>query len=157
MYEHAKNKLHSFIHSFIHSEIRVPCPFLTTTTQKLLKLFSTLQNLHQHAKYISSVHPFILVIQQVLVSHNLKGVTPSFDHAHQIIISFPEFVSPFKKSIYSINSFMKYNQFKSPATRVATLIFDHIHPSIFLSTLNFRYQYAKKQAISSLFHHNPAI
>ena len=30
---HAKNQ----IDSFIHSEIGVPCPFLTTTTQKLLK------------------------------------------------------------------------------------------------------------------------
>ena len=35
---------------------------------------------------------------------------------------------------------MKYSQFKSPVTRVATPIFDHMHPNIFLSTLNFWYE-----------------
>ena len=43
-----------------------------------------------------------------------KGRT-YFDHAHQIIkvtFSFPEFVSTTsKKSVYSIHSFLKYNQF----------------------------------------------
>ena len=56
---------------------------------------------------ISSIHPFILATQQILESHDLKGVTHTFDHAHPIIISYPEFVSPFKKSVYSIDSFMR--------------------------------------------------
>ena len=33
---------------------------------------------------------------------------------------------------------------------VAAPIFDHKHPNIFLPPLNFQYQHAKKQAISSL-------
>ena len=45
---------------------------------------------------------------------------------------------------------MRHSQFKSPVTKLVTLIFDHTHPNIFLSTLNFWYQYAKKQVISSL-------
>ena len=45
---------------------------------------------------------------------------------------------------------MRYSQFKSPMTSAATPIFDHIHPNIFLSTLNFWCQYTKKQAIASL-------
>ena len=45
---------------------------------------------------------------------------------------------------------MRYSQFKSPVTRLTTPIFDHNHPNNFLSTLNFWYQYAKNQAISSL-------
>ena len=49
---------------------------------------------------ISSIHPFILAIQQISESYDLKGATQTFDHAHPIIISYPEFVSPFKKSVY---------------------------------------------------------
>ena len=78
-----------------------------------------------------------------------KVGTPTFDHSHPIIISYPEFVSPFKKSVYSIDSFMRCSQFKSSVTRVVTPIFDNTHPNMFLSILNFWYQYAK----SRLFHH----
>ena len=52
-----------------------------------------------------------------------------FNHTHPTIIevtfSFSEFVSAFKKLVYSINSFLTSNQFQSPVTRVATPIFDH--------------------------------
>ena len=78
---------------------------------------------------------------------------PIFDHAHPttITLSFLEFVSANKKSVYSINSFLSYSQFKSPMTRMATHIFPHNHPNIFQSTFNFHesVSYAKKQAISS--------
>ena len=46
---------------------------------------------------------------------------------------------------------MRYSQFKSLETTAVTTIFYQTHPNIFLSTLNFQYQYAKKQAISSLY------
>ena len=99
---------------------------------------------------VCSIHPIILAIQQILESHDLKGASATFDHAYPIIICYSEIVSPCKKSVCFIDSFMRYSQFKSPVTRVATPISDHTHPNIFLSTLNFWYQYAKKQAISSL-------
>ena len=44
--------------------------------------------------------------------------TPNFDHIHPKIIettfSFPEFAPACKKSVHSINSFLRYSQFKSP-------------------------------------------
>ena len=75
---------------------------------------------------------------------------PTFDHAHPIIISYLEFLSPFKKSVYSIDSLIRYSQFKSLVTRVDTPIFDYTHRCIFLSTLNFWCQHEKKQTFSSL-------
>ena len=48
---------------------------------------------------ISSIHPFILAIQQILEYHDLKGATPNFNNAYPIIIIYPKFVSPFKKSV----------------------------------------------------------
>ena len=39
---------------------------------------------------ISSIHPFILAIQQTLEPHDLKGASSTFDHAHPIIISYPD-------------------------------------------------------------------
>ena len=59
-----------------------------------------LLHFYQHAKN---------QIQQILTSHELKG------HAHPKIIeatiSFPKFVAPCKKSIYSNCSFLRYIQF----------------------------------------------
>ena len=75
-----------FIHTF---RKRVPCPFLATTTHRLLKYFLTFLNLHQHVKN-----------QLSLTIHHV--------------------------------------------TRVAATIFDHTHPNIFPSTLNFSCQHAKK-------------
>ena len=98
---------------------------------------------------ICSIRPIILAAEQILESYDLKEASATFDHAYCIIICYSEIVSPCKKSVCSIDSFMRYSQFKSPVTRVATPIFDHTHPNIFLSALNFWYQYAK----SRLFHH----
>ena len=66
----------------------------------------------------------------------------SFDDSLPLIVkvtfSFPEFVSPCKRSIYSINSFLRCSQFYGPGTMVAILIFDHSHPNFLQSTFNFR-------------------
>ena len=37
------------------------------------------------------------ITQYILKSQYLKGVTSTFDHSDTIIITYPEFVSPFKK------------------------------------------------------------
>ena len=62
---------------------------------------------------ISSIHKFILKIK-ILGSHKLKS-HDHFDHTHPKIIesifSFPEFVLACKNSVYSICSFLRYNQF----------------------------------------------
>ena len=34
---------------------------------------------------ISSIHPFIVAVQQILESHDWKGVAPTFYHANPII------------------------------------------------------------------------
>ena len=52
-------------------------------------------------------------------------------------LSFPEFIVTHQKPVYSINSFVGYNQFQSPTNRVGTTIYDPIHLSIFQSTFNF--------------------
>ena len=93
---------------------------------------------------VCSIHPIILAIQQILESHDLKEASATFDHAYPIIIRYSEIVSACKKSVCSIDLFVRYSQFKSPVTRVATPIFDNSHPNMFPSTLNFWYQYAKK-------------
>ena len=46
---------------------------------------------------ISSFYPLFIEIQQILKSYDLKEVTPTFVHAHQINISYTEFISPFLK------------------------------------------------------------
>ena len=60
----------------------------------------------QHAKKYSSIHK---LLQQILGSHELN------DQVHPKIIEitfcFPEFAPPCKKSVHSINSFLRYSQF----------------------------------------------
>ena len=66
----------------------------------------------------------------------------TFDQSHPKIIkatfSFPEFVSKNRESVCSVTSFLKYSQFQSFVTRVASPIFDHAHLNIFQSTFNFQ-------------------
>ena len=80
---------------------------------------------------ISSIHK---LIQQILGSHEPND-TPVFDQTHPIITEitfcFPEFAPPCKKSVHSINSLLRYIQFQSPVTRLATPISGHAHPKIF--------------------------
>ena len=65
---------------------------------------------------------------------------PNFDNNQKKIIeitfNFPEFAPACKKSVHSINPFLRYSQFKSPVTRLATPISDHAHTKIFWLALN---------------------
>ena len=105
---------------------------------------------------ISSFHQFIIEKQQILESKDLtKKTTHIFDHQSPKIIketfSFPEFVSTYEQSVYSITCFFRYSQFQSPETRVPTPIFDHAHPIFFkqlLISMNL-HQHAKNQAFLS--------
>ena len=66
--------------------------------------------------------------------------------------SFPGFVPACKKSVYSICPVLRYCEFYSPTTRLATPILDHAHPINFHQLLIFTnlYQYAKNQFIPSI-------
>ena len=57
---------------------------------------------------ISSIHPFIVAIQQILESHDLEVATPTFDHVNPTI-SYQLLAITIKKSIYTIGSFMRYS------------------------------------------------
>ena len=74
------------------------------------------------------------LIQQILGSHK-QMVMPIFNHTYQkiskITFSFPELTSACKKSVHFINSFLRYSQFQSPVTQLATPISDHAHPKMF--------------------------
>ena len=60
---------------------------------------------------------------------------PNFDHIHpkiiEITFSFPEFAPACKKSVHSINSFLRYRQIQSPVTRLATPILTLPTPKFF--------------------------
>ena len=60
---------------------------------------------------------------------------PVSDYTHPKIIeifSFPEFAPEYKISVHSIYSFWRYNQLQSPMNKLATSIFGHAHPKMFL-------------------------
>ena len=61
---------------------------------------------------ISSIYK---LIQKILGSHELNGHTPIFDYIFpkiiEITFSLPEFPPLCKKSVHSINSFLRYSQF----------------------------------------------
>ena len=65
---------------------------------------------------------------------------PISDHAYsknsEITFNFPEIAPACKKSVYSINSFLRHSQFKSCMTTLATSIFDHFQTNIFWSNFN---------------------
>ena len=78
-------------------------------------------------------------IEQILKSQDLKGYA-HYNHHSKIInvtFGFPEFLSTFQKSVYSINSFLRYSQISCPENKVATSIFGQTHPNIFQSTFSF--------------------
>ena len=66
--------------------------------------------------------------------------TPIFDQDHLKIIertfNFPEFDPAYKKSVHSINAFLRYSQFQCSVTRLATSISGHIELRIFWSPFN---------------------
>ena len=80
---------------------------------------------------ISSIHKFDFKIQQILGSHKLKGL--AYPKIIEATFSFPEFVALCKKSVYSNCSFLRYNHFYSPMTRLITPIFDHPYPKNYWS------------------------
>ena len=93
---------------------------------------------------ISSFQKFILKIQQILGSHELKS-NDIFNHAHPKItestFSFPEFLPACKNSVYSIHSILRY-----PFLTMSTQnIFDQI--LIFVNL----YQHAKTQLFNLSF------
>ena len=59
-------------------------------------------------------------------------------------LSFPKFVATCKKSVYSIHSLLRYCQFLSLMTRLATPIFGHVHPKNILSSFDIC-EFAKTQ------------
>ena len=71
---------------------------------------------------IRSIHK---LIHQILGSHQ-QMTKPIFDWTQpkiiEITFSFPEPAPACKKSVHSINSFLRQSQFQSPATRLATPI-----------------------------------
>ena len=63
---------------------------------------------------ISSFNQFILEIEQILESRDRKATYIIDNHYPKIIkttFSFSEFSSTHQKSVYSINSFLRYSQF----------------------------------------------
>ena len=62
--------------------------------------------------------------------------------------SFPECAAACEISVRSVYSFLRYRQFQSPVTKLATPIFDDAHLNFFdqLSVYVNLYQYAKKSA-----------
>ena len=88
---------------------------------------------------ISSIQRFILETWQILESQDLKG------HSHIRPCAYPKYFLAFLTSCMSMQQISSVH-----SSRVFTTPSDHIHPNIFRSTLNFRYQNVKKQAISSL-------
>lgn len=99
-----------------------------STTQKIIAI-----------QKISSIHIFILKVQHILGSYELKDHV-NFDYAHSKMIEstfrIPEFVPVCKKLVYSICSSLRYSQFLSSMTRLATLIFDHAHHGQLLLFVN---------------------
>ena len=93
----------------------------------------------------SSIHK---LIQQILGSHALNDHAhfwpgPPKNHWNNFFLS--RICTNTKKSVHSINSFLRYSQFQSPMTRPTTPFFDHVHPKIFDQLLIYvnLYQHAK--------------
>ena len=63
---------------------------------------------------ISPIPRFILEIQQILGSQDLKDHPIFITNIHKIIkitFGFPKFLSKNQKPIFSMNSFLRYSQF----------------------------------------------
>ena len=100
---------------------------------------------YQHSKNL--IHKFILKIQQILGSHELKGHGNFLSRSpkNHWINFLPFWICiSMQKISYSIYSFLRL-----PITRLVTTISDHAHPKIFnhlLICMNL-YQHAKNQLI----------
>ena len=100
---------------------------------------------------ISSIHK---LITQILEYHVLKMTKSIFDHTHPKIIkitfSFHEFPPVCKKSVHSINSFLRHNFRVQWPDR--PLISDHTHPKMFWSTSFNLCEFASTYKKIRLFH-----
>ena len=102
-------------------------------------------NLYHHAKNLSlpTVHFSLFIFQ---VQSNFTVLPPDWQHpfltmlnpkiSNRLLISM-NFLPAWKKSDYSVCSFLRYSQFYNPQIRLATPIFDNAQPKKFQSTLNF--------------------
>ena len=92
-----------------------------------------IQNLIVDLKYRSYQFLFTYVSSknqwQIFCHRQISEYYDQKDHAHFR-------PPPPKSSAYSNNSFLRYSQFLSPETRVATSILDHANRNIFQSTFN---------------------
>ena len=75
----------------------------------------------------SSFHQFIFEIKSISESHNQTGCT----HFWPCLPN--KSASTCKNSVHYVYSFLRYSQFYSPVTRLATPMSDYAHPKIFLS------------------------
>ena len=83
---------------------------------------------------ISSIHKFTLKVKHVLGSHELKSHGHFWIRPHKnnwIKFSLSQIRISIKKWLYPICSFL------SLVTRLAALIFEHGHPKMFWSAINF--------------------
>ena len=85
----------------------------------------------------SSIHK---LIQQILGSHALNDHAhfwpgPPKNHWNNFFLS--RICTTTKKSVHSINSFLRYSQFQSPVTRLTTPVSDHTNAKNFWSTFNW--------------------
>ena len=87
---------------------------------------------------------FVLEIQQISESQAHFWLQPP--KIIKVTFGFPKFLSPHQKSVYSINSFLRYCLFYSPETRVVILICHHAHPHIFQSTFNIHESVSTKSS-----------
>ena len=71
-------------------------------------------------------------------------------HAQPVIVSYPEFVSPLKKSVYSVDALWNIANLKAKWPGWPQPIFDNTHPNIFPPALNFWYQHINMLAIWSV-------
>ena len=126
---------------------------LTTAVDWHLKVKNKSYCITDSMQKISSIHK---LIQQILGSHELNDhihFWPAHPKTTEITFSFPEFAPACKKSVHSINSFLRYSHIesdrvpwpdcpKSFLTMRTQNFFDQ-----FLIDLNL-YQHAKNQVIS---------
>ena len=110
---------------------------------------------HYSMQKISSIHKFILKIQQVVGSHELNDYVHFGPHHPKVIqatFNFDEFVPACKKSAESICSFQRQSRFQSPMTRLVAPVFERAHPKNLPSTFLVNlYQIAKSQPISWIY------
>ena len=110
------------------------CSRLAFNSQRYRRQCRTNQKLLSHSQHAknSSIHQLILWITADFRVSRTKQPRPYLTTPTQkffeISFNFPEFAPACKISVHYIYSFLRYSQFKSQVTRLATTIFGHVHP-----------------------------